>query len=56
VSFTVLQDDNFFIRLKSSDQKKENYVVFEVTYHNLRHETQSKDPCDHVYKNSVSRN
>ena len=29
MSFTVLKDDVFFIRLKSSDLKKGNYVVVE---------------------------
>jgi len=50
------QRQDFFIRLKSSDKKKGNYVVVEFSEHNPRHEAQSEDPCDHAYKNSVSPN
>jgi len=31
MSFTVLKDDIFFIRLTSSDQEKGNYVVVEFS-------------------------
>jgi len=56
MSFTVLKDDIFFIRLKWSDYKTGNYVVVEFSYHSPRHEAQSEEPCDHAYKNSVSPN
>jgi len=46
----------FFIRLKSSDQKKGNHVVvLSFSQHSPRHEAQSENPCDHAY-NSVSTN
>jgi len=36
MSFTVLQDDIFFIRLKSSDQKKGNYLVVLSIFSTIR--------------------
>ena len=52
MSFTVLNDDNFFIRQKSSDQKKGNYVIVDFSQHNPKQEAQSEGLCDHTYKNT----
>jgi len=55
MSFTVLQKDILFIRLKSSE-KRDSCSCFEFSWHNPKHEAQNEDPCDHAYKNSISTN
>ena len=50
MSFAALKVDIFFIRLKSSDQKKGNYVVVLSLVSTIR--GTNEDPCDYAYKNS----
>ena len=56
MSFTILKDDNFFIRQKSSNEKKRNYVVVEFSLHNPKYEAQSENTCNHAYKNNAFPN